>query len=102
VRGGCHDRSPHESQSGWHGQAAARGAGELGGPDPAALRGLLAYGGFAWFLWELCELQKTRPQVAGHPAMFAGCLLAVVLFHVGSLLTWGGPELFRGEAATQL
>jgi hypothetical protein len=64
--------------------------------------GLLAYGGFAWFLWELCELQKTRPQVAGHPAMFAGCLLAVVLFHVGSLLTWGGPELFRGEAATQL
>lgn len=78
--------------------------GQASWADQILLRctGLLAYGGFAAFVWELCALQKSRPQLAAHPAMFAGCLLAVVLFHVGSLLTWGGPDLFRGEAATHL
>jgi hypothetical protein len=59
--------------------------------------GLLAYGAFAAFLWALCWLQQERPRIAAHPAMFAGCFLAVVVFHIGSALTWGGPELFRGE-----
>lgn len=86
------------------GMARRLRAGQASWADHIVLRGagLLAYGCFAAFLWVLCELQKSRPQLAGHPAMFGACLLAVVLFHAGSLLTWGGPALFRGEAATHL
>ncbi|WP_206244471.1 hypothetical protein [Novosphingobium terrae] len=67
--------------------------------DQLLLRGtgLLAYGAFAAFLWTLCWLQQDRPRIAAHPAMFAACFVAVVVFHIGSALTWGGPELFRGE-----
>ncbi len=61
--------------------------------------GMLAYAAFAAFLWTLCWLQQDRPRIAAHPAMFAACFLAVVVFHIGSALIWGGPALFRGGRA---
>jgi hypothetical protein len=61
------------------------------------LAGLAGYGSFGAFMWKLCDLQKVRPDIAGHPAMFLGCLLAVIAFHVGSALALIGPGLFATE-----
>jgi hypothetical protein len=59
------------------------------------LAGVLALGGFAMFLRQLCWLQDHRPAVAANPAMLLGCLAAVVSMQVGLSLIMIGPYVLH-------
>jgi len=63
--------------------------------DQAAFRlsGLAAFACFGLFLRWLCQLQITNPQAAASPMVLLACLGAVIMMHLGSALTFIGPEL---------
>jgi hypothetical protein len=59
------------------------------------LSGVAALGGFVLFLRWLCDLQAADPYKAASPIVLLACLGAVILLHLGTALTFIGPELLR-------